>query len=95
MQATLLRARRHRGYALARRACVQHAPEPLYQLGQDQTTRGLHGRRNERHAGSAVAERDGTGQNTRDTLHSSESSHLNSPTVFGLRQDRAERAGAG
>ena len=48
MGGVLSQAGRRRGHALARRARVWHAPEPLHRFGKDRTAAGLHGSGDER-----------------------------------------------
>ena len=57
-----------RRHALTRRACVWDATEPLYRVGEDKSSGGLHGRCDERGVDCELAEWIATGQNTRDAL---------------------------
>ncbi len=81
METALPRAGRDREHALARRARVRHAPEPIHRLGQDRAAAGLHGRRDERLADRELAGWPAAGQNTRDALRRPGPGRLSSPTV--------------
>src|SRR3982751_5664923 len=78
------------GHALARRARLRHAPEPLPWPGQDRPPAGLHGRGDQRLTGGALAEWTPTRQDPRDSLRRPGSRRLNSPTVSNI----PESAGA-
>src|SRR3954447_18304168 len=88
VEAALPRPRRRRGHALARRAGLRDAPEPLHRPGQDRTAAGLHGRRDERLARGELAGRGDARQDARDALRGPGPSRLNSPTVSQLPADR-------
>src|SRR4051794_5009915 len=94
VEAALPRARRRRGHALAGRAGLRDAPEPLHRPGQDRTAAGLHGRRDERLARGELASRGDARQDARDALRGPGPSRLNSPTVSDLRRrPKAGQAG--
>ena len=85
MGRALSQAGRRGGHALARRARLRHAPEPLHWPGQDRPPAGLHGSGDQRLTGCALAERTTTRQDPRDPLRRPGSRHLNSPTISDVR----------
>src|SRR3954452_4121760 len=90
MGRALSQAGRRGGHALARRARLWHAPEPLPWPGQDWPPAGLHGRGDQRLTGGALAEWTTTRQDPRDPLRRPGSRRLNSPTVSDGRPDRRQ-----
>src|SRR3954451_17097297 len=81
MAGALPQAGRGGGHALAGRAWLRDAPEPLHRAGEDRASAGLHRGRDERLAGGPLAGWATTRQDTGDPLRRPCPSRLTSPTV--------------
>ena len=86
MAGALPQAGRGGGHALAGRACLRDAPEPLHRAGQDRASAGLHRGRDERLTGGPLAGWATARQDTGDPLRRPGSRRLNSPTVSDVSQ---------
>src|SRR3954452_8425744 len=85
MAGALPQAGRGGGPALAGRACLRDAPEPLHRAGEDRASAGLHRGRDERLAGGPLAGWATARQDTGDPLCRPCPNRLTSPTVSTLK----------
>jgi len=92
MGGTLSQAGRSGGHALAGRARIRHAPEPLHRVGQNWPAASVHGGGDELLEGDALAGRTATLQDTRDAPRQPRKRRLNSTTVSGVHPHRRQAA---